>query len=77
MTQNCDAPKIVARFSEAWRHFAGRMDGFCWRQIRDRRAILRSVTRFLDKVVVPWVVRINRGTIFSGVARFWQIWNTI
>jgi len=25
-----------------------------------------DVTRFLDKVVVPWVVRINRGTIFSG-----------
>jgi len=25
---------------------------------------------FLDKVVVSWVVRINRGAIFSGVARF-------
>jgi len=28
------------------------------------------LTRFLDKVVVPWVVHINRGAIFLGVAQF-------
>jgi len=54
--------KIVARFSVVCRDFAGRMYGFCRRQ--NRGAICAGVTRFLDKVVVPWVVRINRGAIF-------------
>jgi len=67
---NCDAVKIqiVLRFWVAWRDFAGRMYGFCWRQ--NRGAIVCSVTRFLDKVVVPWVIHNNRGAIFKGAARF-------
>jgi len=53
--------KIVARFWEARRDFLGRMDGFCWRKIVARFST--GVTRFLDKAVVPCVVRLNRDAI--------------
>jgi len=53
--------KIVPRFWEARRDFLGRMDGFCWKKIEARFST--GVTRFLDKVVVPCVVRFNRDTI--------------
>jgi len=70
MTQNCDDGKAenhnvifrgVARFS--------RQNG--WFLLKENRVrFCAGVTRFLDKVVVTWVVLNNRGTIFSGVTRF-------
>jgi len=70
MTQNCDAVKAencgaifrgVARFR--WQNG--------WFLLKENGgAILCSVTRFLDKTVVPWVVRLRRGASFTGVARF-------
>jgi len=44
-----------------------------WKVSAEGKIVARfcaGVTRFLDKVVVPWVVRINRGAIFSSVAQF-------
>jgi len=56
---------------KSWRDFLGRMDGFYWRKIVAQ--ICTGVTRFLDKVVVPWVVRFEswhdsswRGAILSA-----------
>jgi len=37
---------------------------------KNRGTICTGVTRLLDKVVVPWVVRFNRGAIFLGATRF-------
>jgi len=37
---------------------------------QNRGTICAGLTRFLDKVVVPWVVLLRRGAIFTGAARF-------
>jgi len=76
--------KIIPQFLEVYHDFPGRMDGFYRRQnhgaifleewmISDEGKSSRfcvDVMRFMDKVVVLWVVRNYRGAIFSGAVRF-------
>ncbi|RHN56637.1 hypothetical protein MtrunA17_Chr5g0431611 [Medicago truncatula] len=68
---NCFIADKHSRFSETWRDFCWHNGWFLLKQIVAR--FCAGVTRFVDKVVVPWVVRFNRGAIFTGAARFLSV----